>query len=208
MTTSKLPKNVVVRDIIVTDLSQQLKKQRDFLKWMSRRYKETNIEQSEAFATGARLFDELRVDLAGGLFNAGEVEELFTEESPAASTNPSELTEDEILELGAQIQRARELKAAAPELIQVSLQPEVRGLLASIAAGNTMVADDLAARALEVGLQQLKGEADRRQANIDRLEKRRQNAGKPGYTASGDKKCGDAFCDYAADNHPNYHSND
>jgi hypothetical protein len=73
-----LPPNVVVRQIIVTDLSQQLKAQRDFLKWMSRRYLEVNPDQSAAFATGARLFDELRGELLEGLFDAGK-EDLLTE---------------------------------------------------------------------------------------------------------------------------------
>jgi hypothetical protein len=72
------PSNIIVKDILVTDLSQQLKKQRDFLRWMSRRYREVNQEQSAAFTTGAELIESVRQDLLAGLFNAGEVEELFT----------------------------------------------------------------------------------------------------------------------------------
>lgn len=72
-----LPNNIVTRRILVTDLSQQLKKQRDFLKWMSRRYFNMNPEQSAAFGTGAQLFDELRKELVAGFFDADE-KEVFT----------------------------------------------------------------------------------------------------------------------------------
>jgi hypothetical protein len=75
-----MPSNIVIRELLVTDLSQQLKKQRDFLRWMGRRHAELNPDQSQAFFTGAKLFDELRTDLLAGLFNAGQVEELFTRE--------------------------------------------------------------------------------------------------------------------------------
>lgn len=68
-----LPSNIIIRQILVTDLLQQMKKQRDFLKWMSRRHKDINPEQSDAFATGARLFDELRTDLKDGLFDEEEL---------------------------------------------------------------------------------------------------------------------------------------
>jgi hypothetical protein len=80
-----LPPNVVVRSVLITDLSQQMKKQRDFLKWMGRRYLSINEEQAAAFNTGARMFEELRQELITGLFDAGDEdlevpakEELFT----------------------------------------------------------------------------------------------------------------------------------
>lgn len=72
---------------------KQLKKQRDFLRWMGRRYLELNAEQAEAFNTGARIIDEFRIQLREGEYDleaepataAGELEtpaekELFTEE--------------------------------------------------------------------------------------------------------------------------------
>lgn len=64
-------RGVVVRPLIVTDLSQQLKKQRDFLKWMARRYKD-NPDQAAAFTTGADLFQNIRLDLIDGLFDEEE----------------------------------------------------------------------------------------------------------------------------------------
>lgn len=78
---SRLPKNVVVRRVLVTDLSQELKKERNFLRWMARKYKDENPEQAKAFTTGAEILDRLREDLVAGFFNAGEVGdrgELFT----------------------------------------------------------------------------------------------------------------------------------
>lgn len=78
-----LPNNIVTRRILVTDLSQQLKKQRDFLKWMSRRYFNMNPEQSAAFGTAAQLFDELRRDLMAGFFDAEE-EVFITQLQPPA----------------------------------------------------------------------------------------------------------------------------
>jgi hypothetical protein len=69
---SALPKNIVVRPILVTDLSQQLRKQRNFLKWMARRYEALNPEQSAAFAKGAELLEDVRQDLLDGLFDAEE----------------------------------------------------------------------------------------------------------------------------------------
>ncbi len=63
-------------DIVL--LSQQLKKQRNFLRWMSRRYSELNPDQGAAFATGAKILEELRQDLAAGVYDL-ESKELFTE---------------------------------------------------------------------------------------------------------------------------------
>lgn len=80
-TKSPFPSNIIVRRILVTDLLQQLKKQRDFLKWMGRRHKDLNPDQSEAFFTGARLFDELRTELKEGLFDE---EEVLTDEEALA----------------------------------------------------------------------------------------------------------------------------
>lgn len=82
------PSNIIVANLLVTDLSQQLKKQRDFLKWMARRYQGINPDQAAAFSTGARLFDELRSELLAGLFNAGQVKELFTEEELQLQVTP------------------------------------------------------------------------------------------------------------------------
>lgn len=72
-----LPRNIVTKHILVTDLSQQLKKQRDFLRWMGRRYSSINEDQSAAFFTGARMFDELRGELLQGSFDVLE-KDLFT----------------------------------------------------------------------------------------------------------------------------------
>ena len=60
------------RRIDVKELSFQLKKQRDFLRWMARRYREENPDQSEAFLTGAGLFDKIREQLKAGDYD-GEV---------------------------------------------------------------------------------------------------------------------------------------
>lgn len=169
------PKNIVVEPILVTDLSQQLKKQRDFLRWMNRRYLSSNPAQAEAFAKGAEMFEEVRKDLLAGLFNAGEVKELFTEE--------------------------------LPDVLELELPAETRTLLESIAAGEALVADDLAARAVELGLKVIQDEKDRQARQIAYLEARSRNAGKPGYTDGGDKQCADAFCDYRA-GHGGHHSND
>jgi hypothetical protein len=76
--------NIIRKRILVTDLSQQLKKQRDFLKWMSRRHTPSNPEQGAAFTTGAELLEEIRQDLLAGLFDA---EEVFTEEPISARTS-------------------------------------------------------------------------------------------------------------------------
>lgn len=87
-----LPKNVKVGYLLITDLSQQMKAQRDFLKWMGRRYAPVNEEQSEAFFTGARLFDELRRELLAGDFDVYPPEEkdLFTgDDRPAAGSSSS-----------------------------------------------------------------------------------------------------------------------
>lgn len=72
-----LPRNVVTKHILVTDLSQQLKKQRDFLRWMGRRYTPANPDQGAAFFTGAEKIDELRSELLQGSFDVLE-EDLFT----------------------------------------------------------------------------------------------------------------------------------
>lgn len=84
------PKNIKHQDIIVTDLAQVMKKQRDFLKWMSRRYFEENPEQSAAFKTGAELLDEIRISILEGDFDfpgsepqfisSRELDKLFDEE--------------------------------------------------------------------------------------------------------------------------------
>lgn len=63
------PANIEVRRILFTDLTQFLKKQREFLKWMGRRHQEINPDQSAAFFTGAQLLDEIREDLLAGLFD-------------------------------------------------------------------------------------------------------------------------------------------
>lgn len=94
---------IIVRRLLVTDLSQQIKKQRDFLKWMARRYFNMNPEQSAAFTKGAELFEELRQEILQGLFDevdpAGR-KELFTKSSAAAAAalEPAELNnlEDEM----------------------------------------------------------------------------------------------------------------
>lgn len=75
-----LPANIITRDILVTDLSQQLKKRRDFLKWMARRYSSTNPEQAAAFTTGAEQLEELRQDLLAGFFDVDQKEELTNQE--------------------------------------------------------------------------------------------------------------------------------
>lgn len=80
---------IIKKELLITDLSQQIKKQRDFLKWMSRRHAESNPEQAAAFTKGAELFEELRQDILEGLFNAGQVEELFTDEEPAYLEEPN-----------------------------------------------------------------------------------------------------------------------
>lgn len=76
MPKQRLPSNVKVRTIIVTDLAQQLKKRRDFLKWMARKYLEENAEQAAAFTTGADQLDEIRTELLDGLFDLDPKEEL------------------------------------------------------------------------------------------------------------------------------------
>lgn len=71
---------IIRKNVSVTDLSQQLKHKREFLKWMARRNKESNPEQSAAFTTGANLFEELRQDLLAGWFDVDPPKELFTDE--------------------------------------------------------------------------------------------------------------------------------
>lgn len=91
---TRLPKNVVVRRVLVTDLSQALKKQRDFLKWMARRYAGDNADQSAAFGTGAEILDELRNDLVAGLFDvapAAGQKELFSRGALPAISPATEL---------------------------------------------------------------------------------------------------------------------
>lgn len=88
-----LPPNVVVKTILVTDLSQELKKQRDFLRWMVRKY--TKLEQLDvagAFDKGAQLFDDVRRDLLEGLFDH-ELEELLIPSPPAAGSGARALLE-------------------------------------------------------------------------------------------------------------------
>lgn len=80
-----LPRNVIVREILVTDLAQQLKKKRDFLKWMYRRYLEVNPEQAAAFMTGAEQLDEIRQELLAGFFDLEPKEELIID--PASQVN-------------------------------------------------------------------------------------------------------------------------
>lgn len=82
-----LPSNVIVRRVLITDLSQQLKKQRDFLRWMARRYSSSNPDQAAAFTTGAQLFNTIREELVQGMFDAGE-EDLFT--GQAAGSSPAD----------------------------------------------------------------------------------------------------------------------
>ena len=71
------PRNIKHEDTIITDLAQVMKKQRDFLKWMSRRYAEVNSDQSAAFRTGAEVLDDIRRDLVDGIFSMPGSEELF-----------------------------------------------------------------------------------------------------------------------------------
>ncbi len=109
-----LPPNVVVRQILVTDLSQQIKKQRDFMRWMVRKY--TKLEQPEvagAFSKGAEILEELRDDLVAGLFDLEE-KEVFTRE-------PAEVTAaraEKDLEVGRQLlveDNIRQLKEMAED---------------------------------------------------------------------------------------------
>lgn len=71
---------VVTRDIIVTDLSQAIKRQRDFLRWMSRRYQDENPEQSAAFSSGAGILEDIRQELQAGAYDASSPagKDLFT----------------------------------------------------------------------------------------------------------------------------------
>lgn len=68
---------MTTRAINVTALRQQLKKQRNFLRWMARRYEDVDISHSAAFTTGAEILEEIRRQLADGVFD-GRREELFT----------------------------------------------------------------------------------------------------------------------------------
>ena len=74
----------IISPLNVTLLSQRLKADRNFLKWMTRRYKETNPEQAAAFETAAEMTEKLRSEILAGGFD----EELFTEgrvlQQPAA----------------------------------------------------------------------------------------------------------------------------
>jgi hypothetical protein len=106
-----MPDNIIKRELLVTDLSQQLKKQRDFLRWMGRRHKVSNPEQSDAFFTGARLFDELRQDLLQGLFNAGQVAELFTREREDQAVSDGQ----DMVDLDVLDRRTAAEEAAAPQ---------------------------------------------------------------------------------------------
>lgn len=105
--TRRAPKNVIVKRLLLTDLSQQLRNQRNFLRWMARKYKE-NPEQAAAFETGARLFDELRAELLAGDYDADSGrKEVFTRATAGAADPPAkihgrlELTPAEIAELDA-----------------------------------------------------------------------------------------------------------
>lgn len=73
------PKNVVVRQVLVTDISQQLKRDANFLRWMARRYGPLNPDQAAAFTTGAEMMLQLRADIVAGDYDADPAE-LFTEE--------------------------------------------------------------------------------------------------------------------------------
>lgn len=64
----------IISPLNVTLLSQRLKADRNFLKWMTRRYKETNPEQAAAFETAAEMTEKLRSEILVGGFD----EELFT----------------------------------------------------------------------------------------------------------------------------------
>lgn len=151
---------IVKRLILVTDLSQQLKKQRDFLKWMGRRYSSSNPDQSAAFFTAAGLFEDLRQELLQGLFDV---------QGPTNS---------------------KELFTKVPG-----------GVIPKPAGHRVLSREEILDAAEEIQLE------DFRQEQASYTEERRKNAGLPGYTAAGNKKCGDAFCDYPA-GHEGHHSDD
>ena len=76
----------IISPLNVTLLSQRLKADRNFLKWMTRRYKETNPEQAAALETAAEMTEKLRSEiLAGGfdeeLFTGDELPELWSKEA-------------------------------------------------------------------------------------------------------------------------------
>lgn len=75
----------IIRAVDITALSQRLKSDRNFLKWMTRRYREINPEQGEAFSSAAEMVDKLRSEILAGDFDSSK--ELFTpelDETPAA----------------------------------------------------------------------------------------------------------------------------
>lgn len=74
---SSYPKSVIVRRILVTDLSQQLKKERDFLRWMVRRHQEQPAVAA-AFEKSVQIVGRLRDELLAGDFDAVLEEDLFT----------------------------------------------------------------------------------------------------------------------------------
>lgn len=65
-----------VHTVDVTEISQAMKTDRNFLKWMMRRYKEVNPEQSAAFGTAAELTEKLRSRILAGDFDVSK--DLFT----------------------------------------------------------------------------------------------------------------------------------
>lgn len=69
-------RNHLLRTMDVTELSQRMKFDRNFLKWMARRHKTTNLEQSEAFDAAAEMLEKLRNEIVAGGFSGSE--DLFT----------------------------------------------------------------------------------------------------------------------------------
>lgn len=94
MTKKPLPANVIVKKVLVTDLSQVLKKQRDFLRWMGRRYTPTNPDQGAAFFTGAEKIDEIRDDLLAGFFDVEPAtKDLLTRAAASSNRSPEPAAE-------------------------------------------------------------------------------------------------------------------
>lgn len=84
---SKKQKNVIVKKILVTDLSQQLRKDRNFLRWMARKYEDINPVQAQAFRTGAEILERNRQQILAGDYDAAQRKELFTRDQQRRSSS-------------------------------------------------------------------------------------------------------------------------